>query len=214
MFQSSWTRCWRSLCTSGDGEILRQELLAAYGEPQRKYHTLQHLGECLSHFEKNLHLAERQDEVEIALWFHDAVYDVMGNDNEAKSAAWAVEALGAAGVSTDAIGRIKKLILASCHSVPPESQDEQLLMDVDISILGAARPRFIEYESQVRAEYLWMPELLFRQKRGEILQKFLVSDHIYGTPSIRRDLEPLARENLAYSLGRLINQPFASLVSQ
>ncbi|MEQ1657984.1 MAG: N-methyl-D-aspartate receptor NMDAR2C subunit [Hylemonella sp.] len=178
-------------------------LLAAWAEPQRRYHTLQHLGECLALFDGHRQLAEQPAEVELALWFHDAVYDVRGKDNEARSAAWAQADLKAAGVGAPAIARITGHIMATCHAALPVGADQQLLVDIDLSILGAPRPRFLEYEEQVRAEYAWVPGFLFRRKRREILKEFLARQPIYNTPSIREELESRARENLAYSMAAL-----------
>jgi predicted metal-dependent HD superfamily phosphohydrolase len=203
---SSWLRCWRSLQASGDGGdgiALMQKLTKAYAEPQRSYHTIQHLNECLALLEPHLELAEHPAEVEIALWFHDAVYDVEGKDNEARSAGWAQTQLIAAQVSPEAVERIKQLIMATCHAALPEGRDQQLLVDVDLAILGAPRARFIEYEGQVRKEYNWVPGWLFRRKRRGILKEFLARNPIYNTPQIRAQLEGRARENLEFSLGQL-----------
>jgi predicted metal-dependent HD superfamily phosphohydrolase len=180
-----------------------QKLTTAYAEPQRNYHTIQHLNECLALLEPHLELAEHPAEVEVALWFHDAVYDVEGKDNEARSASWAETELIAAQVTPEAVERIKKLIMATCHAALPEGRDQQLLVDVDLAILGAPRARFIEYEEQVRKEYDWVPGWLFRRKRRGILKEFLARDPIYNTPQIRAQLEGRARENLAYSLRQL-----------
>ncbi len=205
MLESSWTRCWHALNAAGDGTILMQKLLAAYQEPSRSYHTLQHLSECISLLDKNRQFAIHPGEVEIALWFHDAVYDATKSDNEAKSAAWATEELTAVGVNRDAIHRIAKLILATGHQLLPQGQDQQLLMDVDLSILGADRARFIEYEKQVRAEYHWVPEELFSSKSEQSYASVLTRNFIYNTPNIRLAYENSARENLAYSLAVLKN---------
>lgn len=206
MLLSSWLRCWRSLQACGDGGdgiALMQKLTTAYAEPQRSYHTIQHLNECLALLEPHLELAEHPAEVEIALWFHDAVYDVEGKDNEARSASWAQTELIAAQVTPEAVERIKKLIMATCHAALAQGRDQQLLVDVDLAILGAPRARFIEYEEQVRKEYDWVPGWLFRRKRRGILKEFLARDPIYNTPQIRARLEGQARENLAYSLSQL-----------
>lgn len=76
-----------------------QQLLAHYSQPQRAYHTLAHLTECLIQLEAVRHLAQQPALLELALWFHDAVYDPTqdGHDpqynNEQQSANWAVQFL-------------------------------------------------------------------------------------------------------------------------
>lgn len=201
--RSSWNRCWQSLGASGDGLVLMQRLVSAYGEPQRKYHTVQHLSECLSLMEENLDLAVRPAEVEIALWFHDAIYDVKASDNETRSADWAEAELRLAGVAAESIDRVTAHILATRHSALPLGQDQMLLVDIDLAILGAPRARFDEYEAQVRAEYGWVPGILFRTKRRDVLTGFLARHSIYNTPTLRESLEGQARDNLAYSLVQL-----------
>lgn len=203
MLQSSWKRWWIGIGAQSDGAALMQRLLAAYKEPQRKYHTLQHLAECLDLLARHRHVAVEPAEIEAALWFHDAVYDVTAHDNEARSAAWAVEELSAAGVSAERVEHVRAHILATRHAALPKSQDQQLLVDIDLAILGASRARFEEYEVQVRAEYAWVPEPIFRQRRSEILAEFLAREPIYNTASLRKILEHQARENLAYSLQQL-----------
>lgn len=201
--RSSWNRCWQSLGASGDGLVLMQRLVSADGEPQRKYHTVQHLSECLSLMEKNLDLAEKPAEVEVALWFHDAIYDIKASDNEARSADWAEAELRLAGVAPESIDRVKAHILATRHSALPQGQDQMLLVDIDLAILSASRVRFDEYEVQVRAEYSWVPGFLFRTKRRDVLAGFLARQPIYNTPTLRDAFESQARENLTYSLHQL-----------
>lgn len=58
---------WQPLCQRigavGNVVAWRSRLLAAYAEPQRAYHTLQHLHECLQVFDeaKESGLVERPD---------------------------------------------------------------------------------------------------------------------------------------------------------
>lgn len=203
IFESSWSRCWPALGAAGDGAVLRDRLLLAYAEPQRKYHTQQHLGECLALCARHRGQAEHPAEVEIALWFHDAVYDVQGRDNEARSAAWARDALESAGVRGEVIDRVEALIMVTRHQALPQGRDQELLVDIDLSILGAVRERFLVYEEQVRAEYDWVPRWLFRRKRREILREFLSRQPIYSRPELRAELEDRARANLAHSIRRL-----------
>ena len=137
------------------------ELLARYSESHRAYHTPGHLDEC---FEK---LAELQseaihiEEIEIAIWFHDAIYDVKNSGNEQRSAEWAKRTVAAAGVSRAAAERVYALVMVTRHDAIPRGMDESILVDVDLSILGASPDRFDEYEQQVRQEYSWVPGLHF-----------------------------------------------------
>jgi predicted metal-dependent HD superfamily phosphohydrolase len=131
---------------------------------------------------------------------HDVVYSVRAKDNESQSAAWAGPALQTTGVDQEAIARIQSHIEATSHAVAPEGTDQQLLVDMDLSILASDDIRFAEYEVQVRQEYSWVPAFLYKKKRREVLQSFLSRQAIYGTPEVKLALESRARANLQASL--------------
>ncbi|MBL8289373.1 MAG: N-methyl-D-aspartate receptor NMDAR2C subunit [Rubrivivax sp.] len=198
---ASWQRAWAGAGAGGSGDDVRAALVARYAEPHRAYHTLQHLDECLTAFEAVQHLAEHAAEVEMALWFHDAVYDVHRHDNEEASAEWARAALRAAGAPAAAAARVAALVLATKHQAPPRGADETVLVDIDLAILGAEAPRFAQYEQQIRAEYAFVPEAQFRQRRRDILGSFLSRPRIYGTGHFHALLEERARRNLRRAAG-------------
>ena len=177
------------------------ELVARYREAHRAYHTLQHLAECLSLLEVHKSEAERPGEVALALWFHDAIYDVPGQDNEQRSADWARDALTAAGAATDAAQRVHALVMATRHDVQPVDADARLLVDIDLSILGAPAARFAEYEQQIRNEYAHVPTDIFEPKRRQILAGFLARNPLYQTPGVRARCETQARVNLRPAIG-------------
>lgn len=195
LFERSWDRAWFALTGTRD-PALRDTLLSHYGAPERKYHSRQHLEECLQWCEAFGDLAEHPAEVETALWFHDAIYDVKVSGNEARSADWAFEALSAAGAAPDVATRVRELVLATRHSALPVGIDQQLLVDIDLAILGAETARFDEYEQQIRDEYAHVPGLLFRFKRRQILQTFLDRPSLYSLRPMKDRLEARARENL------------------
>jgi predicted metal-dependent HD superfamily phosphohydrolase len=199
--EQSWVRAWHGCGALTEGDDIRNSLLARYGEPHRKYHTLQHLTECLNAFENVQTLPLRPSEVETALWFHDAIYDVKRSDNELRSAEWAKEALANAGTPPDTSDRVFSLIMATRHDAVPTDLDAQILVDIDLSILGAPGPRFAEYDEQIRGEYSFVPLWLFRRKRRAILRAFLERPYIYSTPHFRSALEEQAKENLARAIG-------------
>ena len=191
----SWQRAWSNLGRAAPTG-LQALLIAAYREPQRHYHSLQHLEECLAHFEVTAALAQHPGEVEIALWFHDAIYEVQGKHNERLSADWAAKALTASGAVESAISRVDELIMATCHKASPTLPDQRLLVDIDLAILGAAPERFSEYDKQVKQEYSWVPSVLYGFKRKEVLNGFLARPSTFTTPHFQSRLEQTARENL------------------
>lgn len=202
ILKNSWDRAWKGIGAGGDGEPVHAALVTAYAEPQRKYHTLQHLTECLEWFERVRELPRHAAEVELALWFHDAVYDVKGSDNEQRSADWAAAELADAGVTPEVIGRVSELILATRHKAVPTEPDQQVLVDIDLAILGAAEPRFAEYGQQIRDEYAFVPEELFKPRRRALLGSFLERPRIYSTSHFHALLEERARVNLRRAMGQ------------
>lgn len=172
---------------------MREELLellkARYAEPHRRYHTLEHVEHCLREFDPRQ--AREPEAVELAIWFHDAVYDTRRSDNEERSAELLLSLLPEA-------TRAGELVLATKHH-GASTPDEALLVDVDLAILGQPEERFDLYERQIREEYGWVPEDVFRAKRAGILQAFLDRPFIYRTELFRAKYEEAARRNLLRS---------------
>ena len=198
-----WLSAWHDLRLPVPAPDVLASLLARWAEPHRKYHTPQHLRECLDLFARHRALAERPGEVAIALWFHDAVYDTARHDNEAESAAWARRVLIEAGAGAAVADRVHALIMATRHSEVPSTRDAKLLVDIDLAILGADPARFAEYERQIRDEYGFVPEALFRGKRAEILRGFLERPALFSTPACADCYDAAARVNLARAIDAL-----------
>jgi predicted metal-dependent HD superfamily phosphohydrolase len=194
---------WKELGAANPDPKLHGELIARYSEPHRKYHTLQHLEECFEKLDEVRALAEHPAEIELALWFHDAIYNVKRRDNEKKSADWARASASAAGTPAEACDRVHALVMATRHKAVPRGTDAEILADVDLSILGVAPERFDEYERQVREEYAWVPDFLFRRERKAILKEFLARPRIFSSTHFRDRYEQQARSNIERSLERL-----------
>jgi predicted metal-dependent HD superfamily phosphohydrolase len=180
-------------------EILDSE----YSEPHRAYHNATHIEDCLRQFDLARHLAERPDEVEAAIWFHDAVYDPKASDNEEQSARWAIESLKAGSVAPEVLRRIAALILATKHHREPDGMDQSLLIDVDLSILGRPPEEFTAYDAAIRKEYSFVPDEQYRAGRTKLLERFLNRDAIYHTAFFRERYEDQARRNLERAAARL-----------
>jgi predicted metal-dependent HD superfamily phosphohydrolase len=189
-----WQSLWQRLGLTTDGAAWHARLITAYSEPQRSYHTLQHLDECLCTLDqaRATGLIAKPDLIEMALWFHDAVYDPKGSENEALSAQMALEALGGSEMSSE----VARLILLTKSHQPGEGADDSWIIDIDLAIFAQPMERVLEYERQIREEYAWVPADVYAEKRAEILSGFLQRKQIYLTAWAREQFEAKARENL------------------
>lgn len=191
-----------SLGLPGEAEMF-EALVAAYSEKHRHYHSGKHIAHCLRELDSVPNIAHEAAEVEIALWFHDAVYDPYSANNEERSADWACKLLNRHNVSAARVERVRTHILATRHAVPATTPDSQLVVDVDLSILGADEASYAAFEADVRKEYRWVPVILFRRKRAEILESFLERPRIYNTEPFYARYELQARHNLAAAITAL-----------
>ena len=201
--QDRWAALWHA---TGSAEVPTgwyERLQGAYGEAQRHYHTQQHISECLAEFDQARDLARNSVAIELAIWFHDVVYDPKAGDNEEKSAALANLCLAEAGSNTALAAVVTNLIIATKTHAAEADPDAGLMVDVDLSIFGQRKERFFEYEEQIRREYAWVPEPVFNSKRVEILRGFLHRKNIYWTEWFRTRYEQQARENLQRSIAKL-----------
>lgn len=194
-----WRTLWQAIGATSDHAPIYQNLLDAYGEKQRAYHTLKHIQDCLTQLDRTHHT----NIIETAIWFHDAVYDPQAHDNEEQSAAWAVRTLQEGNVAPHIIRAVERLILITKHQQPPTHPDECLLLDIDLSILGQSPATFDHYETLIRQEYAWVPETAYRAGRAKILNAFLNRAALYHTPFFQ-PYEIQARENLTRSINKLV----------
>ncbi|ENX59916.1 MULTISPECIES: hypothetical protein [Acinetobacter] len=171
------------------------KLIAAYSEKQRAYHTLQHLYECLVLVDSIRADLIDAHAVELALWFHDAVYNPQAKDNELKSAELFEQYL-AQDLSIDIVQKIKQWIIATQKHESTNELDLQFLLDIDLAILASSSERFEEYEQQIKQEYAWVDPDVYAIKRKEVLAHFYQTESLYQTEYFQQSLEPRAKENL------------------
>jgi predicted metal-dependent HD superfamily phosphohydrolase len=202
-----WQSIWQAAALSGNPFPWFDRLATLYTEPHRHYHNLVHLAECLREFDPVRQLAREPAAVELALWFHDAIYDPRAADNEERSAALAEECLKAAAARGELTQAVVRLVLATKRHEIELDADAPLMVDVDLSILGQPTARFDEYEWQIRAEYSWVPETMFAGKRAEILEGFLARRRLYATEWFHDRYESRARINLRNSIAALRSRP-------
>lgn len=183
-------------------------LKARYGEPQRHYHTWDHIGALKRHYDDLSAHWRRPVPVLWALYWHDAIYDPTASDNEELSAQL-LEAEGSSVLAEDDLALGAQIIRATAkHEIPggldpDDENDLALFLDIDLSILGAAAPVFDQYEADVRAEYAFVPDEAFRAGRLRILKSFSDRETIYFTAEGRQRWDQQARANLGRSIAQL-----------
>lgn len=186
------------------------DLRARYREPQRHYHTGQHIGELMALSKELYELQQDPFAFGMAVWFHDAVYDPQRNDNEELSAELATRMqhkareLNPLFMSVAQVERVATMILQTKrHEWTDGHPDTALFLDLDLSILGAPAARYDEYARQVRAEYAHVSDADFRNGRRAILEAFLRRPALYFTEVGRERWELAARANTARELEAL-----------
>jgi predicted metal-dependent HD superfamily phosphohydrolase len=178
-----------------------QRLAAAYEAPGRHYHNLAHIESLLDRVGK----FSLQDApmVELAIWFHDAVYDALRHDNEAQSADWALAFLAETSFEPARQARVADLIRRTANHTqpqPPHDADLLLFLDADLSILGAPEAAYWAYARQIRQEYQQVPDDLYRPGRRQVLARLLEAPVLFHTPALREELDAPARRNLQLEL--------------
>lgn len=183
-----------------DLTAVRDELLAAYGT-DRGYHDLRHLTEVLDRIEElaTAGVAFDRDQVSLAAWFHDGVYDGQSGAEE-RSAQWAERALAGRPEAAE-VGRLVRL--TETHRPADDDANGCALSDADLAILAAPSARYAEYVADVRQEYAHVPEDLFRTGRAAILSDLLAKPALFHTAYAREHWEPAARANVEAELGRI-----------
>lgn len=179
-------------------------LLARWGEPQRRYHTVAHLTAVLDHIDVLEEYADDPALVRLAAWFHDAVYLPDRSENEERSARLAERALPEAGVGEEKSVEVGRLVrLTVTHAPTDDDRNGQVLCDADLAILASAPDTYAAYTAAVREEYAFVPDEAFRAGRAAVLRQLLDLPRLFRTPYGTREWEERARENIRRELAHL-----------
>lgn len=208
-----WRKLWARLgveasALGGTGS----GLIAAYQGMGRFYHNGTHLRDVLEKLDwarqaldtsgetAPLDAAQRQrlfDTAELALWYHDAVYDAKAKDNEAKSRELFLRHAEEYRLPQPLADEVAGLIELTAGHAGARTLTEKLVCDCDLSILGAEPDAFAAYDENIRKEYAHVPGPAYKRARLEVLKGFLARPQIFTTAAFRDRFEAAARANLA-----------------
>lgn len=187
---------------------LGAELVDRWSEPHRHYHGPAHLLavlEAVDLLRPGTGLdAARSEALVLAAWFHDAVYRGRPGADERESAALARTRLGAAGFPGPLVAEVERLVLLTLgHRVADEDTAGMVLLDADLSVLGADPAGYAAYAAGVREEYAHVPGPVFAQARLRLLEDLRARQPLFRTPAAQRRWGAAAARNLGGEIGRL-----------
>lgn len=209
--EAAWQALAREVGASAGAAARDGRTLAArYAEPQRAYHTLEHVAAVLAWLDRLVAAGERVEDLwalRAAAWFHDAVYDPAAGDNEEASAALAEQVLARWGVAAPRRERVAALVLLTAHhdparaaGVPPA--DAAVMADADLAVLAATPGRYDAYARAVRQEYAHLDDATFGAGRAAFCEAMLARPRLFHTAAMAT-AEATARANLERELASL-----------
>ncbi len=201
-FAELWSRCAKDGSPDRSGECF-DEIERHYNESHRCYHTPGHVKHCLGQFDDARPAMDQPDTVELAIWYHDVIYDIGAADNELQSARlFARRARGIMPART--IDAVHDLIMVTVHNeCVPATLDQGFMVDIDLSSFGLPWSRFLRDSVAVRQEYPHMSDAEFYPKQREFLAALIEREHFCYTEFFRARHERRARENIERYLDEL-----------
>ncbi|MEK6961277.1 MAG: hypothetical protein AABX47_08970 [Nanoarchaeota archaeon] len=197
-----FVKVWQGLGARGDPGPEFERLDIKYRDPNRVYHTWDHIAHCLAESDSARMLFVDPDLASLAIFYHDAVYETSAKpgDNEDRSAILAQKVCFEAGLSSDRCSALGRYIRATRHDSIPDDEDCRLIMDIDLAIFGQQAGLFDSYERAIRKEYWFVPLDDYCAHRAAILKDFNDKRPIYLTSFFRERYEGKAHKNLDRSI--------------
>jgi predicted metal-dependent HD superfamily phosphohydrolase len=192
------------------------EVIAAYQQPHRHYHNLEHLQAVLEELDAlravaRLEAVKRSVEldevaVELAAFFHDVVYSVDGVvDSERESAHMGRQRLRLLNIPAERVEEVERLILLTAgHNPQADDVAGAWLCDADLMVLAWPRERYLEYVAAVRGEYEHVPAEAWARGRSQVLEGLLASPRLYALAPT----EVAARANLRDELAAIVAESY------
>ncbi|MCB1757928.1 MAG: hypothetical protein KDJ38_20585 [Gammaproteobacteria bacterium] len=210
MNSSRFESLWRRNMLDGaedNSQAVFLAVLAYYREAHRHYHNDEHIDHCLALLTDVEDELVDMDAVELAIWFHDVIYKSGAKDNEQRSAEWFLQ-LSEGRLHDELRQKVARLILNTTHDSNPQSDDERILLDIDLSSFGLSWERFQEDGDNVRREQQHLSDQEFYRKQMRFQESLLKRARFYFSDYFYRRFEEKARHNLTRHLEELRSRGF------
>ena len=193
---------WESLLPGQPG--LGANLLRRWQEPHRRYHTVTHLLDVLTALDQLCAPAPPPRQVQLAAWYHDAVYTGAAGADEQASADLATATLPGTGLAEAEVAEVERLVLLTrSHSPATGDATGALLCDADLAVLGRDSAGYARYLKQVRAEYAHVSEPDWITGRSAVVHHLLAQEPLFRTGVGAQRWQTRARTNLETELADL-----------
>lgn len=180
------------------------KIYTSYSKANRYYHNINHINELLTLIDEFKEKIDNINAVKFSVWFHDVIYNAWRKDNEEKSAKLAHNYLLKMDVDKKTIDFVVELILLTKgHRIYTSDFDTNIFLDSDLAILGSENEKYNIYCENIRKEYFFVPENLYKKGRISVLEKFLTMGNIYKTDEMKLKYEEKARLNLNMEIKKL-----------
>jgi predicted metal-dependent HD superfamily phosphohydrolase len=187
-----------------DSRKILEEVISKYSEPHRSYHNLSHVYSLLMMAEEYYDFIENPILFELSIWFHDLIYDPSRNDNEEKSAERALELLSPF-LADSFLENLKQMILSTIEHAPIlKDQDNELFLDLDMSVLATEPTIYNQYTAAIRKEFSIFSDELYQAGRKSVLEKFMAGDQIFLTDFFKENFEKQVVDNIQNELSNLV----------
>ncbi|KIA88198.1 Pycsar system effector family protein [Kaistella jeonii] len=177
--------------------------------PSYHYHNLGHTQAAVQHAAEIMKSEDigslLQEQILIALWFHDAGYiDGEANGHEERSAQLATDFLEQKGQSSEYIEQIQKLILVTKMEVAPSNLAEKIIRDADFSHVG--QQNYVQISNELRKEWSGKIGKSYTDKEWykENLN-FLKNKHHFFSEYAQKNWQPQKNENIREMEEKLSN---------
>lgn len=199
---------WKTLCSrysKDDGliEKLWEEIESQYSTKNRHYHTLGHIQFMVELARKHQEIVSDMETLLFSTYYHDIIYKALRKDNEEKSAQLAQIRLHQLGVPSQRINKCAHQILATKHHQSNNDNDTKIFLDLDLAILGSSSQDYKNYSRQIRKEFSFYPNFIYRLGRKKVLKYFLNKEYIYHTNEFRKSFEEQSIKNIENELAGL-----------
>ncbi len=189
---------WNSLCERLQLEHTNEwfgKLASQYNEPHRAYHNSHHIADCLKQLNSAPSITSNVDAIELALWFHDVIYEMGANDNERRSARYFLD------VTRGRLGngrrwRAARHILATIYPSNPRDPDSRYVVDIDLSSFCLPWPQFLRDSANVRRESGHASDAEYARKQQQFLTQLAGSPPFFLSHYYLQHHEHQAQDNI------------------